>query len=126
MKKIVTMLGAGMLTFALSAPTAASDRHHQSGSGMSGQAHMMSGGHDAGGASTGGADHETWMREVHEKIDTLRDHSKMMEELSEQGKLDGEMKTHMRMMDDMIELMMRAHMAPPPATSGGNDQSHDH
>ena len=52
------------------------------------------------------------------QMQAMKDHSKMMEGITDQKKLDVEMKKHMRMMDDMMESMMNcqgAPSSPPPA-----------
>lgn len=48
------------------------------------------------------------MKEMHAHMQAMKDHSKMMEGITDQKKLDVEMKKHMRMMDDMMESMMKS------------------
>jgi hypothetical protein len=59
------------------------------------------------------------MKEMHAHMQAMKDHSKMMEGITDQKKLDTEMKKHMRMMDDMMESMMKSEEHPatgvPPA-----------
>jgi hypothetical protein len=59
------------------------------------------------------------MKEMHAHMQAMKEHSKMMEGITDQKKLDTEMKKHMRMMDDMMESMMKheQHETPgvPPA-----------
>lgn len=52
-------------------------------------------------------------------MQAMKDHSKMMEGITDQKKLDVEMKKHMRMMDDMMESMMNSqgHSAPGAPSS---------
>ena len=66
------------------------------------------------------------MTPMDEQMTALQDHSKMMEGITDQKKLAAEMKKHMRMMDGMMETMMKSHAsspapAPPaPHPSGGH------
>ena len=53
--------------------------------------------------------------EMAAQMQAMKDHSKMMEGITDQKKLDSEMKKHMRMMDAMMESMMTSHGAPTPA-----------
>ncbi len=48
-------------------------------------------------------------------MQAMRDHSKMMDGITDPKKLDTEMKKHMRMMDDMMESMMMGHGAATTA-----------
>ena len=52
------------------------------------------------------------MKDMQAHMQAMKDHSKMMEGITDQKKLDTEMKKHMRMMDDMMESMMKSHGAP--------------
>lgn len=47
------------------------------------------------------------------RMQSLHDHSKMMEGMTDQTALSDEMKKHMRMMDEMMEKMMNAMMDKP-------------
>ncbi len=53
--------------------------------------------------------------DMHAHMQALRDHSKMMEEMTDPKELSEETKKHMRMMDDMMEKMMERHMQAPTA-----------
>ncbi len=59
------------------------------------------------------------MKPMHAHMQAMKDHSKLMEGITDQKKLDVEMKKHMRMMDDMMESMMKHHehsaTGAPPA-----------
>ena len=70
---------------------------------------------------SGGKSMGMGMKEMHAHMQAMKDHSKMMEGITDQKKLDTEMKKHMRMMDDMMESMMKheehpATAAPPAGT----------
>lgn len=55
------------------------------------------------------------MKEMHAHMQAMKDHSKMMEGITDQKQLDVEMKKHMRMMDEMMESMMKNHESHAPA-----------
>ena len=80
-----------------------------------GTAHPMG----PGGMGSGGMAMGAGMKEMHAHMQAMKDHSKLMEGITDQKKLDVEMKKHMRMMDDMMESMMKSQEHPatgaPPA-----------
>ena len=95
----------------------------------------QSGAHQGIGASSAGTGHEMnhqgaemcgpampggmGMHAMHERMQTLRDHSKRMEEITDQKQLAEEMKKHMRMTDEMMEqILPLAGLPPTPARPG--------
>jgi hypothetical protein len=58
--------------------------------------------------------HGMGMHAMHERMQALHDHWKMIEEITDQKKLVEELKEHMRMMDEMMEEMMDSDMAAAP------------
>jgi hypothetical protein len=68
-----------------------------------------SGSEQPGGMGQGGRSMCMEMKDMHAHMQAMKDHSKMMEGVTDQKKLDAEMKKHMRMMDDMMESMMKCH-----------------
>jgi hypothetical protein len=59
------------------------------------------------------------MHAMHERMQTLHDHWKMMGAITDQKKLAEEMKKQMRMMDEMMEQMMQGDVAAAPTERAG-------
>jgi hypothetical protein len=57
--------------------------------------------------------------DMHERMRTLHDHSKMMAGITDQKKLADEMKKHTRMLNDMIEQMTQTTGEPAPTEAPG-------
>lgn len=77
-------------------------------------------GHPMGPGGMGHGGMGMGMKEMHAHMQAMKDHSKMMEGITDQKKLDVEMKKHMRMMDDMMESMMKSQEHSAPAASPGS------
>ena len=64
-----------------------------------------------------GTQHGGGMKDMHARMHALHEHSKKMEGMTDQRQLGEEMKHHMKMMDEMMEMMMQAHGEQAPASS---------
>lgn len=62
-----------------------------------------------GGAPTTGQEQHGAMADMHAHMKAMHEHSRMMHGISDPKRLDEEMKKHMRMMDEMMEAMMKTH-----------------
>ena len=90
-----------------------SSAHESMGGPSAGMGHGM--GHMGTEMRGSSMEHGMGMHAMHQRMQALRDHSKMMEEITDQEKLVEEMKEHMRMMDEMMEQVMQSEMAAAPS-----------
>lgn len=86
---------------------------------------MMKQDHEAGGTQPRRIRGKARM-EMYQKLQEMQDHSKIMEGITDQQRLMGEMKKHMRMADSMTEriMMLLHHGIPGPQQEPGYQEHH--
>lgn len=120
--RTLTTIALGLMLMLGGSSAFAQEPSHEGHEGMAGtpapsgsDQPMEKGGAGGKGMGQHGMGMGMGMKEMHAHMQAMKDHSKMMEGITDQKKLDVEMKKHMRMMDDMMESMMKSQ--EPPATA---------
>lgn len=129
--RMITVMTLGFL-LALGAAGSFAEEGDHTGHQPQADAHQdTSGSHSGMGMGTGmghgmgqhmdhsAMQHDTGMRDMHQQMQALHDHAKMMEGITDPKRLAEEMKKHTRMLNDMIEQMEQAAGEPAPAHAPG-------
>lgn len=105
MNRIILTISAALLLSLTSAPVMAGGEHDSHGASGKGMDHGSMG-HMGMGDGKSGMAHGGSMGDMHARMSALHEHSKAMQDITDQKKLAEEMKKHMKMMDEMMDEMM--------------------